>query len=99
MVLWCQPNNTFVKIIDFVIIFENQKMSFGPHQSTTCENSYKMTTLEMMLCFWPNDKLVKIIDFVKVIECEKSFGFDEVLETDHNNKEAVWARRRFTETK
>ena len=39
MVLWCQPNNTFMKIIDFVIIFESQKMSFGVHQSTTYGNS------------------------------------------------------------
>ena len=71
VVLWFQPNNTFVKIMDFVIIFESQKMSFGLHQSTTYENSHKMTTSEVMLWCQPNDNLVKIINFVKVIECEK----------------------------
>ena len=66
VMLWCQPNNTFVKITDFVIIFESQKMSFGLDQSTTYENSHKMTTSEVMLWCKPNDNLVKIMNFVKV---------------------------------
>ena len=70
MVLWCWPNHTFVKIIDSVIIFESQKMSFGPHQSTTYENSHKMSTLEVMLWCKPNDNLVKVMDFVKALEGE-----------------------------
>ena len=100
MVLWCQPNNTFVKILDFVIIFESQKMSFGVHESNTYENSHKMTTSEVMLWCQPNDNLVKIINCVKVIECEKSsLGLDQVLETDHNNKKVLLADRRFTGAK
>ena len=71
MIIWCRPNNTFVKIKDFVIMFESQKMSFGPHQSTTYENGHKMTTSEEMLWCKPNDNLVKIINFVKVMECDK----------------------------
>ena len=53
-----------------------------------------------MLWCWPNANLMKIIDFVKVIECGKSsFGLDQVLETDHNNKRLVLAGRTFTGTK
>ena len=87
VVLWCRPNDTFLKIIDFVIIFETQKMLFGIHQSNTYENSYKMTASEVMLWCRPNDNLVKIINFVKVIESgESAFGPDQVLKTDHDNK-------------
>ena len=75
------------------------KYSFTLHQSTTYENSYKMMTSEVMLWWWPNDNLLKIINFVKVIECEKSFGLDHVLETDHNNKRRVLRLRRFIEAK
>ena len=86
--------------MNFVTIFESQKMSFGQHQSTTYENSHKMTTSEVMLWCQPNDNLVKIFNSVKVKECAKSsFGPDQVLETDHNNKRQVLAPRRFTETK
>ena len=72
VVLWFWPNDTFVKIIDFVTIFETQKMSFGLHQSTTYENSHTMTTSEVMLWCQPNDNLVKIINLVKVIDVEKA---------------------------
>ena len=100
VVLWCWPKDTFVKSIDFVNISESQKMSLGLHQSTTYENSHKLTASEVMLWCQPNDNLVKIIDFVKVIECAKSsFGLDQVLETNRNNKKLVLAHRRFTETK
>ena len=58
VVLWCWPNDTFVKIIDLGTIFEIQKISFGMHQSTTYENSHKMTTSEVMLWCQPNDNLV-----------------------------------------
>ena len=85
-VFGCQPNDTFVKIMDFVTIFQSQKMSFGLHQSTTYENSQKITTSEMTLWCQPNDNLVKIIDFVKVIECEKN-----VLERITITKEPFWA--------
>ena len=71
VMLWCQPNNNLVKIIDFVKVIECEKSSFGLDQSTTYENSHKMTTSEVMLWCQPNDNLVQIIDFVKVIECEK----------------------------
>ena len=47
------------------------KLSFGQHQSTTYENSYKMTTSEVMLWCQPNDNLVKITNYVKIVECEK----------------------------
>ena len=99
-VLWCQPNDIFMKIIDFVTIFETQKMSFGWHQSTSYENSQKMATSEVVLWCQPNNNLVKIMDVLKVIECGKSsFGLDQVLETDHNNKKAILQGTSFTETK
>ncbi len=70
-----------------MLIFESQKMSFGLHQSTTYENSHKMTTSEVMLWCRPNDNSGKIIDFVKVIECEKnSFGLDQSTTYENNHK-------------
>ena len=75
------------------------KKSCGPHQSTTYGNSHKMTTSEVMLWCQPNNNFVKINDFVKIIKGGKIFGLDQVLETDHNNKNLVLARRTFTKTK
>ena len=64
--LWCQPNNIFMKISNFVNIFKPQKISFVLHQSATYENSHRMTTSEVMLWCQPNDKLVKIANYVKL---------------------------------
>ena len=50
--------------MDLVNIFESQKMSFNLHRSTTYENSYKMTTSEVMLWCGANDNLVKIMNFI-----------------------------------
>ncbi len=84
LVLWCQPNDTFLKIIDFGTIFETQKMSFGVHQSTTYENSHKMMTSQGMLWFQPNNTFVKIKDFVTIFESQKmSFGLH--LSTTYEN--------------
>ena len=64
-VLWCQRNDTFVKIIDFVTIFGTQRMSLGQHQSITYETSHKMTPSEVMLWCRPNDKFVENVVFGK----------------------------------
>ena len=89
-----------MKITDFVTIFENQKMSFGPHQGTTYENSHKMTTSEVMLWCQPNNNLVKNINFVKVIECGKnSFGVDQVDKNGSQQQKPILGGRRFTEAK
>ena len=59
VVLWCQPNDTFVKIIDVAIIFETQISVIGLHQSTVYENSNKMKASEVMFWCKPNDKFMK----------------------------------------
>ena len=70
-ILWCWPNNTFVKVMDFVTTFESQKMTFGPHQSTTYENSHKMPTSEVVLWCQPNNIFMKIINFVNIFKPQK----------------------------
>ena len=70
--LWCWPEANVMIIIGFDVC-KVCKIVAGWYQGNTCENSFKMTTSEVVLWCSPDNKLVKPLIlrfFARVVKCD-----------------------------